>query len=297
MKKLVSLGLVSLTVLTLGAPLAHAANGNNEANKITAETEADVNFKADDEEVDPEKPEVVDPTEPGEGTGPVDPGGSDGSSGNGTKSFNINWVSNFRFGTVTIGSSDMTKFAAPTKLAYQAVAGELKDPDKPWNNDPEDPEYNPYVKDPVEAKQLDGLANFIQVTDNRGKAENGYKVTVNATEFTGTAGTLTGAQLFLTGGQLIGAPGAEALAPTNAVNATTDLIAGEDVSVIEAAAGKGIGTWTLAWGGTSEEPALLNEDPTTGVKLVIPVSASPEADASYKSELTWTLISAPEINE
>lgn len=297
MKKLMSFGLVSLSVLTLGAPLTQAATGNNGSDPITAKTEADVKFEADEGPVDPEKPVVVPPTEPGTGGGEIDPEGSDGSTGNGTKAFNINWISNFRFGTLKIGSAEMTKFAAPTKLAYREVIGELKDPNKPENNDSNSEDYNPYIKEPVAAKTLEGLANFIQVTDNRGKTENGYKVTVNATEFTGAKGALTGAQLFLTGGHLIGATESEALAPTAGLQPGTDLIVGQDLTVLSAAPGKGVGTWSLAWGGTADNPALLDENPTTGVKLVVPVSAAPAADASYKSDLTWTLISAPEINE
>lgn len=297
MKKLVSLGLVSLTVLALGAPLAKAATGNNSEDPITANTEADVSFASDDDPTDPDNPPVINPDNPGQEPRPVDPENSDGDSGDGTKSFNINWVSNFRFGTLKIGSNEMVKYAAPTYLTYREVEGVLKDPAKPFNDDKDDPEYNPYIKQPFPAETLEGLANFIQVTDNRGKTENGYKVTVNATEFDGEKGTLAGAQLFLTGGQLISEPGAEGLAPATPLLEATDLIVGEDLEVLTAEAGKGIGTWTLAWGGSSDTPALLDENPTTGVKLVVPVSAAPEADATYKSELTWTLISAPEINE
>lgn len=96
---------------------------------------------------------------------------------------------------------------------------------------------------------------------------------------------------------MIGALGTEFLASSTNLQSGADLITGQDLEVLIGALGKGVSTWALSWGGLQEEPALLDENPETGVKLVVPVSASPEADATYKLELIWTLISAPEINK
>lgn len=282
MKKLVSFGLVSMTVLTLGAPFVHAAGEES-----VAESNATVDFKADTTPVDPNKPDVTDPTDPTTPPGPVDPG-DNGAGGTGTKSFTINYVSNFKFGTVNILSSEMTKYANPTTLTF----GELTHPGQPF-----DETNNPYVSGP---DNKTGLANFIQVTDTRGLATNGYKLTVATEQFKNNADqtdVLTGAQLFLTGGRLIGSGSAEQ-APTNVVAESTDIMAndGAATTILTAAGGKGVGSWTLAWGGTTDDPALLaapGGNASTGVKLVIPVSAAPQADASYTANLTWTLSDVP----
>lgn len=265
--KLMSLGLVIFSTVTLGASFAQAADP-------VANTDADVKFVVDDgegEPMNPKEPEVVDPTDP---TGPgkeVDPG-EEGSGGNGTKSFNINWVSNFKFGEIKIGSTTMTAFSAPTTLTW-------KDGSTPTI----------------------GLANFLQVTDNRGTNE-GWRVDVTGTPFYELDGagekatpevTLAGASITLNEGNIVGNTTTQAaadLAP-KAFNTGVDILGtGSPYTVMQAEIGKGQGTWAVNWGADNNGTALKDN---AGVQLSVPVSAQPKANKDYRSTLKWTLMATP----
>lgn len=266
--KLMSLGLVTFSAVALGAPLAQAADP-------VASTNADVKFVEDDTPIDPAKPEVVDPTKPTEPGKEVDPGG-EGNGGNGTKSFNINWVSNFKFGEIKIGSTTMSAFAAPTTLNW---------------------------KDGSQATE--GLANFLQVTDNRG-TNAGWNVAVSGTPFyeldetnAPTATELNGASITLNEAQIVGntsTPEAANLAPVSVLSSGTDILGtNAPYTVLNADAGKGQGTWSLTWGADTDGTTLKQTDgkATAGVQLSVPVTAQPKANKNYRSTLTWTLQTAP----
>lgn len=262
--KLMSLGLVMFSAVTLGAPFAQAADP-------AASTDADVKFVEDKDPVNPETPEVVDPTKPTEPGKEVEPG-DNGNGGNGTKSFNINWVSNFKFGEIKIGSSTMTAFSAPTTLTW-------KDGTTPTT----------------------GLANFLQVTDNRG-TNAGWNVAVAGTPFYELDGegekispevTLNGASVTLNEAQIIGdttTTEAAALAPTALSTGVDILGTGSPYTVLNAEAGKGQGTWAVSWGADTDKTTLKEN---AGVQLSVPVTAQPKADKSYRSTLTWTLAATP----
>ena len=277
--KLMGLGLVSLCALTLGAPSVFAVDPE-------ADTKADVKFVEDTEAMDPEKPEVTDPTNPDGTPGNVLPGG-EGSGGNGKKSFNINWVSHFKFGEIKIAGQTMSAFAQPTTLNW-ADEGMVATGDK-----------------------TAGLANFLQVTDNTG-SNAGWHVTVKGTPFYELDGenkeipanTLAGAELFLTEPQIIGATGNDALAPASSLLGTTDLLNGAGShNVLEAANQKGQATWSLTWGAQADKTTLkgitvagntATGKATSGVELSVPVTAQPKADKNYRSTLQWTLVSGPQ---
>lgn len=277
-KKLISLGLVSVCALTLGAPSALA---------VTANTKSDVRFTQDNENVDPNKPEVVDPTKPEEKPGLVAPG-EEGKGGDGKRAYNINWVSNLKFGEIKIAGSTMTAYAQPTTLNWA--------------------EENAGTLVPTGDKTV-GLANFLQVTDNTGN-NAGWDVTVKGSQFTELDGAgnikvgghqLDGAKLTLNEPQIVGVAANAALAPT-ALNAGTDILTSSSVPVLSAAKTKGQGTWSLTWGAEADKTTLkgitiagqtATGKATAGVKLEVPVTAQPKADTSYRSELEWVLTTAP----
>lgn len=273
--KLMSMGLISMTVLALGVSTAQAAD------PITATTTGDVTFNAPEptEPVDPTQPEVVDPTDPTKPGGPVDPGTDpeEGSGGNGTAAFNINWVSNFKFNDITIGSTEMKSYAKPTTLHFLTEPGGTLD------------------------HSVENLANFLQVTDNRG-TNSGWNVSVSGTPFyelaeggVPTATELKGAQIFLESAQIVGVDDNKDLAPTFG-SIGTDLLATNEKNeqitstVFSAAANKGQGTWSVTWGAGANGTEYVKGQ---GVKLVVPVTAMPKADTTYQSTLTWTLADAP----
>lgn len=145
------------------------------------------------------------------------------------------------------------------------------------------------------------------MTDNRGKG-TGWNVSVTGTEFVeqnvaqgATPATLTGASIYLSDGNVIGSSEMSAFTPTIVAfgtNNNMDILSnvGSSSTVFSADAGKGQGTWSLAWGGTTADPALLqtaNGLPSAGVRISVPVSALPKDGAAYKSTLTWTLADAP----
>lgn len=276
MKKIqfVSLSAVVLGVVTIGTSAY--------ADDPKATSEADVTFSLDDTPVDPTKPEVVDPTDPDGPDKEVDPE-DNGSGGDGTKAFNINWISNFHFGDIKIKGTAMSAYAQPTTLTWTTpTIGTTPAP-------------------------TEDLAPFLQVTDNRGKG-TGWNVSVTGTEFVeqnvaqgATPATLTGASIYLTDGNVIGSSEMNAFTPiivAFGTNNNMDILSnvGSSSTVFSADAGKGQGTWSLAWGGTNAAPALLqiaSGVPSAGVKISVPVSALPKDGAAYKSTLTWTLADAP----
>lgn len=270
---------ISLSALVLGFVAVGTAAY---ADDPKATSEADVTFSLDNTPVDPTNPEVVDPTDPEGPDKEVDPG-DNGSGGDGTKAFNINWISNFHFGDIKIKGTAMSAYAQPTTLTWSTPAvGTVPTP-------------------------TTNLAPFLQVTDNRGKGA-GWNVTVTGTEFVEqnvaqgtTPATLNGASIYLTDGIVIGSSEMTNYAPTIVLfgtNNNMDILSsvGSSSTVFNADEGKGQGTWSLVWGGTTTDPALLQTAsgvPSAGVRISVPVSALPKDGAAYKSTLTWTLADAP----
>lgn len=273
MKKMtaLSLGLISLSALTLGGTLVSAT-----AEQPQAESEATVLFKADDGAGGGGEGQVVDPPFPGENNKPgiVDEDGSDGNNGDGTKSFNITWVSNFRFNErnalgnfepINLNANGMNLWAKGTTLTLEH----------------EDKTTSVY----------ENMPNFVQVVDNRGKL-SGWHLNVVATPFTGENAanqtvTLTGATLSLN------QPATKGPDAVTAPTTFTNKVAVNDSAktIMNApAGGAGIGTWSLKFGQEEIDGTLVEG---TGVNLDIPASAGIQADVTYTSNLTWTLIDAP----
>lgn len=272
MKKmtLLSLGIISFSALTLGAPAAFADTTTPEA-----ESEATVLFSANDD-----GEEVVEPPVEGGGEGGVvDPEGSDGNNGDGNASFNIAWVSNFRFNEkndlgqdvpIKLNGNGMQLWAKGTKLTLK-------------HKDAADSVY-------------ENIPNFIQVVDNRGKL-SGWNVSVSASNFTGkdendVVSTLNGAVLSLNQPVLSGPEGVAA--PSAFAN---KLELGADAATLmsaDAALKAGTGSWTMKFG-EEEQTSVAYKTLVggTGVKLDIPAKAQPKAGVPYKSTLTWILSDGP----
>lgn len=269
--KLITASLLSVGILGAGATTVFADS--------IADSKATVDFAVDNNPVDPTNPEVVDPTNPDQPEVPVDPGTDpgEGSGGSGTKSFHINWISNFKFGTINLASNGMEAWAQPTTLTWKSEA-EGGNGASPTSN----------------------LAPFLQVTDNRGTG-TGWNVSVSGTEFAEldengdpTTKTLKGAKIFLNGAQIVGvdtSPDSIAPAALNAAGTTDILDAGaQGVPVFSADANKGQGTWSVTWGASADKTTYQANQ---GVKLTVPSTSTPKVNTKYQADLTWTLVDAP----
>ena len=262
---------VTILAGILVSPVALAADGVTEP--IKAETNSTVLFKADDST----DPGVVDPTDPDNPGGEVDPE-SDGEKGNGNKSFNIAWVSNFKFNEVdengklvpiVLNANGMDLWAKGTKLIYTPENGA--------------------------AVTKENIPNFVQVVDNRGKL-TGWNLKVTNTPFKGTAEgsqeefELKGAELSLNNPHLVGPTGVE----------KPEIFANDKLVITDAPAkvmtadptldeNTGTGSWSLNFGDTKSNKLVEG----TGVNLNIPASASIRSEVTYTSNLTWTLEDTP----
>lgn len=318
MKKLTltSLGILTASAVVLGTSPVLASE-----EKPVANTEATIQFQVDK---DTEQP-VTPPTEGGgeNGGGTIDPNkpGTDGEKGDGNPSFNITHVSNFRFNAkkkengipileegsfvwepINLNANGMTLFAYGTDLALFRQNSDGK-----WINSQGD-----VVENETEAQKLayTDLPNFIQVTDNRGNKQAGWKLEVSRTQFAGESDELTGATISLNDAFI---KGPEGVGEPNYTSNDFEIPLAEDgsVTLMSADAGTGTGSWSLSFGdvgetatvaGTENEEtpvtygklALVNDVPKSGVKLVVPAAAQAQADVIYKSAITWTLSSVPE---
>lgn len=269
--KLITASLLSLGILGTGTATVFADS--------VADSKATVDFAVDNDPVDPTNPEVVDPTNPDQPEVPVDPGTDpgEGSGGSGTKSFHINWISNFNFGTIKLASNGMQAWAQPTTLTWKSEA-EGGNGATPTSN----------------------LAPFLQVTDNRGTG-TGWNVSVSGTDFAvldengeATSTILKGAKIFLSGPQIVGvdtSPNSIAPIALNATGTTNLLDTGaQGVPVFSAEANKGQGTWSVTWGASADKTTYQANQ---GVKLTVPSTSTPKVNTNYQSNLTWTLVDAP----
>lgn len=244
-----------------------------------ADSKATVDFGVDTTPVDPTNPEVVDPTNPDQPAVPVNPGTNpkEGTGGSGTKSFHINWISNFKFGTIDIASSGMQAWAQPTTLTWKSEA-EGGNGAIPTTN----------------------LAPFLQITDNRGTGA-GWNISVSGTEFyeltsegVPTANTLKGASIYLDKPQIVGVDSVSNSIRPVALNAsgTTDILAtgAQGVPIFSAEANKGQGTWSVTWGAAADKTTYQADK---GVRLSVPSTSTPKVNTKYVSDLTWTLVDVP----
>lgn len=319
MKKLslLSLGLMSFSALVLGAAPVFAAD-------VTAKTEGTVLFEVDDETEPPTTPPTT--VEPGGENpgGTVDPEkpGTDGEKGDGDPSFNITHVSNFRFNDkerdangvaqlvdgkfvwkpIKLNSNGMTLYAYGTDLTLNRQNSQGKWIDAAGEE-----------VDEANAQKLtySDIPNFVEVTDNRGNKDAGWKLMVSRTEFTSDKGELTGSALSLNDSFIAGPAGVTApVFSENEVEIPVGDGASTGVEVMSAAKGTGTGTWSLSFGTQGETAvvkqtedevppvsykklALTNGEPDSGVKLVVPAAAQAQTDALYTSNITWTLASVP----
>ena len=273
MKKIQFITASALTLMMVSTLPSMALAEDVISDKSEANTEGKVSFSVDDEETDPDNPEVVDPTDP-DNPGVVDPG-DEGSTGDGKKSFKINWVSNFKFGNMLISGKEMTKYAEPTTLNFKPN------------------------EDGSERPSKENLPNFVQVTDNRG-TNTGWRLTAAASEFTEEDGdsTLKGASLIVTNPQLFSDTENRELAPAphkKPLNLLDN--PGEATTIMTAAKGKGQGTWSMAWSpnaiSDNDFEFAYSEQENKGVQLSVPLSATPEADKLYTSTINWLLSDTP----
>lgn len=271
--KLASFGLMTMTMVGLGTQNVLAADPAASTKGIVTFTEP----TGEDNE-DPNKPNVVDPKDPEGPAKPVSPGG-EGIGGNGKPSFNINWVSNFRFGNISLGTN-MSSFAAPTTLN--------------WAEENQNGDLEPT------GDKTENLAPFLQVTDLRG-TNAGWNVTVSGTEFRQLDAdgepiddkVLAGATVTLNHPSIVGVEANSDLAPS-ALNAsgnkeTGNLVGSAALPILNADKDKGQGTWTLTWG--ADDDKVTNA--AKGVQLVVPMTALPEVDKTYQADFTWTLNATP----
>ena len=262
---------IALSALLLGAVSVSSITVLASVENPEAATTGKVKFKVDDSQ----EPEVVDPTDP-EGKNEVDPEG-EGSTGDGNKSFNINWISHFKFGEVSISGKTMKIYAEPTKLNFKAPAEGVPAPVSKEN-----------------------LPNFLQVTDNRG-TNTGWNVKATATEFIGNdteQSKLTGAELLLTNPQLFATAANLELSPVMHDTSLNLLeTPGSANLLLNAAANKGQGTWSMAWSpnkkGNDYEFKYNDTGADKGVQLVVPPTAMPKDKVAYTSTVTWVLSDTP----
>ncbi|MGX7264844.1 WxL domain-containing protein [Enterococcus crotali] len=291
MKKmtLAGLGVVLFSTLALGSQTALATVEQPEAN-----SEATVQFEAN---TDPELPPVViPPVGNKDDEAAIDLDGSDGSIGDGNPSFNIAYVSNFRFNERTAADTDFTKFK-PIKLNANGMTLWAKGTQLTLDKIDKTGE----VITPKESTVYENIPNFVQVVDNRGKL-SGWNLEVEAGAFKGKDAddkevTLKGATITLTEPTIKGPAGItvpSAYAPTTFAS-EQELTTDAAKPILNAAPNAGIGSWSVKFGqeetlaGTNYE--TLVED--TGVKLTIPATAEAKANIAYKANLKWTLTDGP----
>lgn len=201
-------------------------------------------------------PGVIDPTDPGtvDPTDPTNPGTGGPLS--------IDYVSNFNFGKQKMSGNNETynsELVAVTTV--DPVAGTKKD-----------------------------VANFLQVSDNRGSV-TGWKLSVKqAKAFTSevTNKTLDGTTITLSNPEVRNADNNAAKpAPSTLVNGVDISANSGDKLVMQAKDGEGAGTWAEAFGNATKDA----EKAKSSVKLAIPGDSKKVAE-KYSSDITWTLTDA-----
>ncbi|EOH99076.1 hypothetical protein UAW_01033 [Enterococcus haemoperoxidus ATCC BAA-382] len=256
---LTTTGVVTFASLLLGTlpAFAETETGGNEVKppvtiQSPVHSEAEISFEQNETEVTPPVgPGGEEIEKPGEGeTGMVGP-------------LTIDYITKLNFGAVKVSGNTTT---------YHAKLAELK------------------LKDIVEPKKV---PNYVQVTDNRG-TNAGWQLQLKqdtqfqAKDANNKVTELTGAQLTLDNPTLKSTQKGSEFAPLGIKQKLTPGAAA--VTVVNAAAGKGMGTWHYSLGDT-------NEQAEKSVSLTIPGDTAKLANVAYKTVLTWTLVDAPEKSE
>ncbi|KRK46133.1 WxL domain-containing protein [Dellaglioa algida] len=204
----------------------------------------------------------VDPTDPVDPTNPVDPIDPTDPVDPGTAGpLSIDYISNLDFGT--------DHKVSGTTATY-------------------------YAK-PIAAKDKDGKdvkrSNYLQVTDNRG-TNAGWKLSVTQNkQFNNGTADLDGAALKMTG-QVFNSTNMDATTTPTALNSgvITPTI-GQDVQVVAAAKGQGMGTWTDSFG-TYVDGNENTDASMKAISLEVPGKTAKAVGTTYSTDLTWTLTDA-----
>ncbi|ALS00769.1 hypothetical protein ATZ33_05105 [Enterococcus silesiacus] len=246
---LTTAGLVTFASLLLGTPAAFADTTGDEV-------------KPPMTIVDPAKSEAEISFEQNETevTPPVGPGGEElvkpGEGDTGMVGpLTIDYITKINFGSVKVSGNTAT---------YYAKLAEIK------------------LKDTLEAKKV---PNYVQITDNRGSNAGWQLQLKQDAQFQANGSTLEGAKLTLDNPTLKSTQKGAAFAPLGRKVALEP--GGPAVTVVNASAGKGMGTWHYTLGDTDEQAAK-------SVSLTIPGDTAKLTNAAYKTVLTWTLVDAPE---
>ncbi|MEH7400154.1 WxL domain-containing protein [Gottfriedia acidiceleris] len=214
------------------------------ATDVAGNTSTDTNVTVTAETKNPVNP--TNPTSPVEPVNPTDP---ENPHEPGTKSsLSIDYVSNFHFGAQEASSKNEVYTAQLDEVKQTSDGSIIKVP------------------------------NFIQVTDHR-RIKTGWKLTVQQNEqFKSGNNELKGAVLKLNNPILNSSTHAQYKPVAN----TVTLVPGGGAQKLAFAdEGKGLGTWTIAYG----------QNPSS-ITLFVPGAAYKEVGAKYKTTLTWTLVDA-----
>ncbi|WP_088815495.1 MULTISPECIES: WxL domain-containing protein [Listeria] len=192
-------------------------------------------------------------TDPGKpevpGTGEeIDPGTPAPTPG----PLSINYVSNIHFADQMISGNNEVYYANLDKVTLSASSTEVEVP------------------------------NFVQVSDNRG-SNAGWHLTVEQVgQFKNGASTLTGAKLSFQNATMQSSKATATNTPT-AYSFELDP-AGTASDVVDAAANKGMGTWSTSFGdATTAAQSISLSVPGDTAKIV----------GKYEAELKWTLTDTP----
>ncbi|MFH7833128.1 WxL domain-containing protein [Bacillus luti] len=256
--KLALAGAVSLSTLAGGTSVfAEEAGKMNSLTDVTftenAEVTKPINPIDPDEEVtttgNPDDPkDPKDPKNPDDPENPEDNNHEVGTQG----PLSIDYVSNFHFGKHNISGSNQVYYA---KLDTVKAKGGNKE-----------------------------VPNFVQVTDNRG-TNKGWKLTVKQNDqFKAGTEELTGAELKLSNPFVNSATDKKYAPAAKEVTLNPD---GSTQEVAIAEAGKGMGTWTTAYGQDIEQGS-------NSVSLSVPGTTAKVKDTKYKTSLTWSLEDTPQ---
>ncbi len=250
----------SILTTTAGADGSYTANVTPKtlyAGDVVSVTATDVAGNTSTETnvtVTAESKMPVDPMNPTNPVMPVNPTDPEDPHEPGTKSaLSIDYVSNFRFGEQEISGQNKV---------YTAQLDQVKQ---------------------ASNESIIQVPNFIQVTDHR-RTNTGWKLTVQQNgQFKSGVNELTGAELKLTNPFLNSTTAVQYKPEANTVILDPN---GAPQDVAFADQGKGLGTWTIAYGQNKTDGA-------TSVALFVPGAAYKVVGAQYKTSLTWTLADTP----
>ena len=241
MKKLVFLSVVALTAtMTLNTISAVAVDGGQ------ADSIGDVTFKKDTGTVDPVDPEdpgvdPVDPTDPTDPTDPVTPGTPGPLS--------IDYVSNFKFDEQVISGNDEVYFAKLRPITL--TDGTQKE-----------------------------VANYLQVTDNRGTNVGWHLTATQNEQFKHTtSGTeLDGAEIELLNPEVDSSINNGSNLPD--VSGTMVFVPGQATDILDAKVDHGMGTWVESFG--TNAAGAPKQTGAESVKLSVPGSSKKE-EAQFRT--------------